>query len=155
MYHVPCAFSIIDVFSPRSSAENRGETPLSLRQGKRGKIDAMSILLVLTNLPDAESAQALATHLVEQSLAACVSILPPCRSVYRWQGKMEEANEVPVLIKTTEERYPELEAAIRARHPYELPEIVAVSVERGLPEYLAWVAESTSLAVSFPSSGFP
>ncbi|MFA7282526.1 MAG: divalent-cation tolerance protein CutA [Sterolibacterium sp.] len=110
----------------------------------------MPILLVLTNLPDAESAQTLATHLVEQNLAACVNVLQPCRSVYRWQGKIEEVSEVPVWIKTTEERYPELEVAIRARHPYELPEIVAVSVERGLPEYLAWVAQSTSPSVSFP-----
>ncbi|MBI5923195.1 MAG: divalent-cation tolerance protein CutA [Betaproteobacteria bacterium] len=108
----------------------------------------MPILLVLTTLPDDDSAQALATHLIEQSLAACVNILPPCRSVYRWQGKIEDASEVPVWIKTTEECYPELEAAIRAHHPYELPEIVAVSVERGLPEYLAWVAQSTSPSVS-------
>jgi len=113
----------------------------------------MPTLLVLTNLPDADSAQTLAHHLIEQSLAACVSILPPCRSVYRWQGKTEQASEVPVLIKTAEERYPELEAVIRSHHPYELPEIVAVSVERGLPEYLAWVAQSTAASMSSRPSG--
>lgn len=101
-------------------------------------------LLVITNLPDGYSAHALAGALVEARLAACVNILAPCRSVYRWQGKTENAEEVPVLIKTTAARYPELEAAIRARHPYELPEIIAVPIERGLPDYLAWVATETT-----------
>lgn len=104
----------------------------------------MQTLLVLTNLPDAETARALADHLVAHRLAACVNILAPCRSVYRWQGRVEDAVEVPLLVKTTAERYAALEAAIRARHPYELPEIVAVPIERGLPGYLAWVAEETA-----------
>ena len=101
-------------------------------------------LLVLTNLPDAASARTLAAHLVEARLAACVSILAPCRSVYRWEGRLEDAEEVPLLIKTAAARYPALEAAIRARHPYELPEIVAVPISHGLPDYLAWVAAETT-----------
>lgn len=104
----------------------------------------MEALLVLTNLPDAASARALAGALVEARLAACVSMLAPCRSVYRWQEKIEDAEEVPLLIKTTAERYAALEAAIRARHPYELPEIVAVPIQHGLPDYLAWVAAETT-----------
>ncbi len=104
----------------------------------------MDTLLVLTNLPDAEAARKLADHLVGQRLAACVNILAPCRSVYRWQGKVEDAEEVPLLIKTTAARYAELEAAIRAQHPYELPEIVAVPISHGLPGYLAWVAAATN-----------
>lgn len=104
----------------------------------------MTPLLVITNLPDAASAQALAEALVDQGLAACVNMLSPCRSVYRWQGRIEDAEEIPLLIKTTTDRYPALEAAIRARHPYELPEIVAVRIEHGLPDYLAWVAAETS-----------
>jgi periplasmic divalent cation tolerance protein len=64
--------------------------------------------------------------------------------VYRWQGKLENAEEVPVLIKTTAARYAELETAIRARHPYELPEIIAVPVDRGLPAYLDWVTAETT-----------
>ena len=103
----------------------------------------MEALLVLTNLPDAASARLLADHLVTARLAACVNILAPCRSVYRWQGAIEDAEEVPLLIKTTTARYAELEAAIRAGHPYELPEIVAVPLSRGLPAYLAWVATET------------
>lgn len=106
--------------------------------------DISPALLVITNLPDSYSAHALAGALIEARLAACVNILAPCRSVYRWQGKTENAEEVPVLIKTTAARYAALEAAIRARHPYELPEIVAVPIERGLPEYLAWVALETT-----------
>ena len=100
-------------------------------------------LLVLTNLPDQASARALAATLVTERLAACVNLLAPCRSIYRWQGAIESAEEVPLLIKTTSERYAALEAAIRAGHPYELPEIIAVPVEHGLPEYLAWVAAET------------
>ena len=104
----------------------------------------MDALLVFTNLPDAESARALATTLVEQRVAACVSVLAPCQSIYRWEGKLEEAEEVTLLIKTSAARYAALEEAIRAYHPYELPEIVAVRIEKGLPDYLAWVAASTA-----------
>lgn len=100
-------------------------------------------LLIFTNLPDEASAQSLAAALVSERLAACVNILAPCRSTYRWQGAIEHAQEIPVLIKTTQSRYATLEAAIRARHPYELPEIVAVPVAHGLPDYLSWIAAET------------
>ena len=100
-------------------------------------------LLVLTNLPDLASAQALARSLVEQKLAACANILPAVKSVYRWQGALEEADEVSVLLKTSEARYAELEAAIGALHPYAVPEIIAVPIVAGLPAYLAWVAAET------------
>jgi len=104
----------------------------------------METLLVLTTLPDGESADALAARLVEARLAACVNILPPGRSVYRWEGQVERTNETLMLIKTGAARYAALEAAIRTHHPYELPEIVAVPIAYGLPDYLAWVAaEST------------
>lgn len=103
-------------------------------------------LIVLTNLPDEASATTLAARLVEQRVAACVNVLAPCRSVYRWQGVTEEASEVPMLIKTTAARYAALEAAIRAGHPYELPEIVAVPVSMGLTGYLDWVAAETAVA---------
>ena len=104
----------------------------------------MSALLVLTNLPDRAGAEKLAAALVEQRLAACVNILAPCRSLYRWQGTVQREEEHPVLIKTTRERYAALEAAIRAAHPYELPEIVAVPIERGLAGYLQWVIDETA-----------
>ena len=103
----------------------------------------MTALLVLTNLPDRPSAEALAAALVEARLAACVNILAPCRSVYRWQGAVETADEVPLLIKTSAARYAALEAAIRAQHPYELPEVIAIPITQGLPDYLAWVDAET------------
>lgn len=106
-----------------------------------------AVLLVITHLPDAESADELAAALVGERLAACVNILPACRSVYRWQGEIERIEEVPLAIKTTAARYAALEAAIRARHPYELPEIVALPL-RGLPDYLAWVARETGAAAA-------
>jgi len=103
----------------------------------------MTTLLVLTNVPERAAAERLADMLVEQRLAACVNILAPCRSVYRWKGAVQRDEEHPMLMKTTAERYPALEQALRAAHPYELPEIIAVPVERGLPAYLEWVAGET------------
>jgi periplasmic divalent cation tolerance protein len=98
----------------------------------------------MTNLPDRAAAERIADSLVGSKLAACVNILAPCRSVYRWKGEVQHDEEHPLLIKTTAQRYPALEQALRAAHPYELPEIVAVPIERGLPEYLAWVAGETT-----------
>ena len=105
----------------------------------------MNALLVLTHLPDQISAESLARSLVRNRLAACVNILPPCRSVYRWKESIESADEVLLMIKTTEVRYSALEAAIREQHPYELPEIIAFPIERGLPGYLGWLADETRL----------
>jgi periplasmic divalent cation tolerance protein len=105
------------------------------------------IIVILTNLPDREAALKLARGLVAQRLAACVNVLAECSSVYRWKGEVETAAEVPVLVKTRAARYAEVEAAIRALHPYELPEIVAVPVERGLEEYLQWVADETAISI--------
>jgi periplasmic divalent cation tolerance protein len=103
----------------------------------------MKPLLVLTNLPDRAAAERLADALIGGRLAACVNILAPCRSVYWWKDAVQHDEEHPVLIKTTEARYAELEQAIRANHPYELPEIVAVPIERGLPAYLEWLGSET------------
>jgi len=100
-------------------------------------------LLVLTNLPDRAAAEKLADTLIEKKLAACVNILAPCRSVYRWKDAVQHDEEHPMLIKTTAERYAALEQAVRAGHPYELPEIIAMPIERGLPAYLEWVAAET------------
>lgn len=102
------------------------------------------VLLLITNLPDRDKAQRLAHFLVEKRAAACVNILPECSSVYRWQGKIESANEVPLMIKTTRSAYARVEELIRSQHPYELPEIIAVSVASGLPAYLQWVISETS-----------
>lgn len=107
-------------------------------------MSATDVLLVLTNLPDAASAERLAQAVIAQRHAACVNILAPCTSVYHWQGRTETAQEIPLLIKTAVEAYPALEATIRAHHPYELPEIIAVPVSAGLPAYLRWVHDETA-----------
>jgi periplasmic divalent cation tolerance protein len=99
----------------------------------------MAVIAVLTNLPDSESAFNLARTLVERRLAACANVLAPVTSFFRWQGRFEEASEVPVLLKTSTDRYPELERALRELHPYDLPEILAFEADRGLPAYLEWV----------------
>lgn len=103
---------------------------------------AQDTLLVLVTCPG-DVAAGLAEALVEQRLAACVNALPALRSVYRWQGRVERAEETLLIAKTTRRRYAELETAVRKLHPYEVPEIVAVELAAGLPAYLQWVGDST------------
>jgi periplasmic divalent cation tolerance protein len=103
----------------------------------------MSAVLVITNLPNREAAVQLAQSLIGARAAACVNVLAPCLSIYHWQGKTESAEETPLLIKTTEARYAEVERIIRELHPYELPEIIRVPITGGLPQYLQWVANET------------
>ena len=100
----------------------------------------METLLVITNCPDEESANAIALAVIETGLAACVNILPRVQSVYRWQGKVESTSEIPLFFKLTAANYPALESKIRELHPYELPEIIALPISHGLPAYLNWVA---------------
>ena len=100
-------------------------------------------ILVLTQLPDRDSAQALARTLVEARLAACVSVGAAVQSLYHWRGQIEMAEEVPLAIKTSADLYDALEKAICAWHPYELPEIIAVPIARGLPAYLGWIDDET------------
>lgn len=104
---------------------------------------AEAVLVVVSTFPDETSARAAAAALLEARAAACVNILAPALSVYRWRGAVEEAREHPVLVKTIASRYAEVERLLRRSHPYELPEIVAVPVERGLPGYLDWVRAET------------
>jgi periplasmic divalent cation tolerance protein len=103
-----------------------------------------TFVVVLTNLPDRDTALALGRALVERRLAACANVLGGCTSVYRWQGAIETADEVPVLIKTRRELYAEVEQAIRSLHPYAVPEIIALPVQAGLPEYLGWIQIETA-----------
>ncbi len=105
---------------------------------------ADAAILVLTSLPDPAAAQALARALVTGRLAACVSIGAPVESIYHWQGEIETAREFPVAIKTRAPLYAQVEAAIVAVHPYELPEIIAVPIVHGLPRYLDWIAAETA-----------
>lgn len=100
-------------------------------------------LVVLITVPQ-ERAQDLARTLVSERLAGSVNVLPGGHSVYRWQGEVAEDAETLLIIKTTGERYPELETRVRALHPYEIPEIIALQIDRGLPEYLSWLNDALS-----------
>jgi periplasmic divalent cation tolerance protein len=100
-------------------------------------------LLILCTAPDRETALKLSRSLLEQRLAACVNLTSPVTSVYHWQGQLEQSEEILLLIKTTREQYEYVETALRAEHPYELPEIIAVPVEHGLGDYLDWVERCT------------
>ena len=104
----------------------------------------METLLVLTNCPDEETANAIALAVVEAKLAACVNILPRVQSIYRWQGIVESATEIPLFIKSTAAHYPALEKLIASLHPAEIPEIIALPIAQGLPAYLNWVAAETN-----------
>ncbi|MGZ5050690.1 MAG: divalent-cation tolerance protein CutA [Methylobacter sp.] len=95
--------------------------------------------IVFCTCPDEETAEKLARRLVADNIAACVNILPGLTSVYKWQGQIESTQEHLLLIKAHKDYYPAIEAALRQHHPYELPEIVAVAIDRGLPEYLNWI----------------
>lgn len=97
--------------------------------------------LVLTTCPDATLAQAIARTLVEERLAACVNVLPPVQSVYRWGGQIESASEHLLLAKIRGSDYPAVEERIRELHSYEVPEVIALSIVAGLPAYLAWLAD--------------
>ena len=103
----------------------------------------MEPLLVLTNLPDAASAKKIANALIESRAAACVNVLAECHSVYRWQGQVETAAEIPLMIKTTVANYPLVEQIVRAQHPYDVPELIAIPITHGLPAYLDWLTTET------------
>lgn len=104
----------------------------------------MGTIVVITTLPDENLAVKLTESLLQQGLAACVHTLPAGRSSYRWQGKIETASEVTLMIKTSKVRYAELEALIRRLHPYAVPEVLALPAVAGLPEYLQWVTNETT-----------
>src|SRR5581483_3199506 len=99
-------------------------------------------IVVLTTAGSETEARKLAQELVERKLAACVNIIPRIQSVYRWEGKVESAEEFLLLIKTTKSRFPDLQSAIRELHSYELPECVLISMDAGSEEYLKWIDES-------------
>ena len=103
----------------------------------------MGVLVVLVTAPR-DASDRIAERLVSSRLAACVNVVRGVRSTYWWQGKVESAEEDLLIIKTDESVYGELERAVKEMHPYEVPEIIALRVERGLEEYISWVSSSVS-----------
>jgi len=96
-------------------------------------------VLVLTTFPADGDAESLGRTLVEEGLAACVNVLPPMLSIYRWKGAVETADERQLLIKTTEARTAALESRLRSLHPYDVPEFLIIRIAGGSPEYLSWL----------------
>ena len=103
---------------------------------------AEDVLVVFVTCPP-DKAPAIARALVEERVAACVNVVPGLSSVYRWKGAVQADNEALLLVKTTRGRFEALKQAVLRHHPYELPEIIAVTVERGHAPYLDWVIESS------------
>src|SRR5436190_24275552 len=97
------------------------------------------VLVVLVTFPDAETARRIVTTLVEERVAACGNLVPGIESIYRWQGAVETANEVLVVLKTEGSRYEALETRLKELHPYEVPECLALSVTKGSQPYLRWL----------------
>lgn len=102
-----------------------------------------SVVVAISNAPDLATAETIARALVEERLAACVNLLSPCRSIYRWQGAIEDATEVPMLIKSTRRRWVALEARLRELHPYDVPELIALTPAAISPAYASWVMAQT------------
>lgn len=109
-----------------------------------GHQETAPVLLLLCTCPDAATARQIATALVAGGLAACVNRIPGIRSLYQWEGEIRDDGEELLVIKTTADRYPAAEAAIRASHPYDLPEIIALPVSAGSADYLDWVRQATA-----------
>ncbi|MEQ1530250.1 MAG: divalent-cation tolerance protein CutA [Methylococcales bacterium] len=95
--------------------------------------------LILCTCPDQASAEKIAQLLVNEHLAACVNVIPGITSFYAWNNQLQSAQEHLLLIKANQDHYPALETTIKNNHPYELPEIIAISIDQGLPEYLNWI----------------
>jgi periplasmic divalent cation tolerance protein len=102
----------------------------------------MKSLLIMTACPSEEVAIDLARRLVQERCAACVNIVPAIHSIYRWHDAIEETREVLLLIKSTEENYPALESIIHSVHPYQVPEVLAIPIEKAAPHYMAWLTEA-------------
>ena len=108
-------------------------------------MEMTDVLLVFCTCPDAVVAERLAGGLVDEQLAACVNILPEIRSIYRWEGKVQNDSEVLMIVKTTRKAYPSLENWLGQHHPYDVAEILAVPVHAGSGNYLDWVVNETNI----------
>jgi periplasmic divalent cation tolerance protein len=134
------------MISQSCSAQDLKCYPLVYRRFKKLKADSMTdTRIILTATGSEEEARKIARALVERRLAACVNIVPQITSVYRWQGKVEEAREWLLIVKTTVAAFDQVSHAIAELHSYELPECICLTIEDGSPAYLQWIAESVSV----------
>ena len=105
---------------------------------------ASEYILVLNTCPDLQTAESIANILVDQQLAACVNIVPGIMSIYQWKGQIEKEQEALLIAKTRADKFEHITKTIKARHPYELPEIISVPINDGLPEYLSWINDNVA-----------
>lgn len=103
-----------------------------------------SPIIILSTTGSEDEASKIAEHLVSNRLAACVNIIPSITSVYRWKGEMNSDREILMIIKTDASRFEEIKTAVRNMHSYETPELIAISIQQGLQQYLDWITESVS-----------
>ena len=117
---------------------------LPRREVRRPNPMSSDAILVLTTCPDEATAGRIAVDLVEAGLAACVNRVSGVRSTYRWKDRLEDEPEVLLIIKTLASRYQTLEMRLKSLHPYEVPEIIALPIVGGSPEYLSWLGTAAS-----------
>ncbi len=103
------------------------------------KVNPGEVLIVLVTVPSQVEARKISKFVVEEKFAACANVIPGIRSMYRWKGKVEVAQELLLILKTTRKKYAALEKAVKKLHPYEVPEIIGFRAGVGLPQYLGWV----------------
>ena len=128
------------------SRPRAGRLPIRARRartGRRPPAGARGALVVLVTAPSAEKAAEIARALVEERLAACGNVVAAVRSLYCWEGKVQDEAEALLLLKTSRRRFPALKARVLALHPYQVPEVLALPVEAGHAAYLGWIAAST------------
>lgn len=104
-------------------------------------MDDNNVILVLITVPDKETADLIASALVEKRLAACVNIVPGLTSVYRWEGKVNKDAELLLIVKTVQDSFESLKKTVKELHPHDLPEIIAVKISDGSKEYLEWITK--------------
>jgi periplasmic divalent cation tolerance protein len=104
-------------------------------------------IVCVVTIDEIDKAASMARTILEQRLAACVNIVPQIRSIYTWKGEIHDEHEVLMLIKTRNELFDDLKEAVKNLHPYEVPEIIALNIEKGLPDYLNWIHETTKASI--------
>ena len=116
--------------------------PDSSRHGEQAVPSLGMTLLALSTFPDIETARRISNQLVEGKFVACANILRGVESIYRWKGKIETGNETLVFFKLSEDRQSAFQEKLRALHPYEVPEIIFLRIDSGLPDYLRWIIDN-------------
>ena len=128
----------------RERSDEHAHRIISSNPGARVPVSTGDALLVLCTCPDEAVARDLARRVVEARLAACVNILPSVRSIYTWQGEIADDAEALMLVKTRDECFERLQQTIVDAHPYDVPEVVGIDIERGFEPYLSWITDTTA-----------